>query len=189
MKANPLPDLNYLKDCFELDANSPSYLKWKEDRPEHHFKNKNGYKIWKGLFAGKYICFIMKGKSKYYCKYYAVFFKNPKQTICVHRIVYAIHNNTVDFTDKSIDHIDGNSLNNNPENLRLATVSQNQFNRGKQKNNTSGYKNIRIHRGKYECKIQINRKEVLIGRFDTLKEAVEKRDIEGKKLIGDYFRI
>ena len=184
MKAKPLPHLDFLKDCFELDSNSPSFLKWKQDRPEHHFKKKTYYKIWKKLFAGKHISYMLNGN----CKYYAVRFKSSKQTICVHRIVYAIHNNTIDFTNELIDHIDGNSLNNNPENLRLATLSQNQFNRGKSKNNTSGHKNIYFYRNKYRCKIQINGKNIWIGDFDTLEEAIEKRNIEGKKMIGEFYK-
>jgi hypothetical protein len=28
-----------------------------------------------------------------------------------------------------------------------------------------------------------------IGEFDTLEEAIEKRDIEGKKLVGEFFKI
>ena len=47
MKANTLPDLNYLKECFELDPSSPSYLKWNPNRPRGHFKSEKSYQIWK----------------------------------------------------------------------------------------------------------------------------------------------
>jgi hypothetical protein len=41
-----------------------------------------------------------------------------------------------------VDHIDRNKTNNNIENLRWATPQENEENKGKRKDNTSGFKNI-----------------------------------------------
>ena len=185
MKINQLPSLEYLNECFELDPTSPSYLKWKKDRPLYHFNSALSYKTWKNKISGSQIDLLDKDN------YYIVFSRtigNKNIRYKVHRIVYAIFNNENCLNDYYIDHIDSNRSNNDPKNLRIATASQNLLNRGKQKNNTSGHKNIYIHRNKYACKIQINTKEVYIGAFDTIEEAIEKRDAEGKKLIGEFYK-
>jgi len=188
MKINKLPSLEHLKECFELDPTSPSYLKWKKDRPLNHFNSTQSYKTWKIKSSDRQINLLDKNN------YYIVFSRtigNTKNRYKIHRIVYAIFNNEICLNDSCIDHIDGNRLNNNPKNLRIATTSQNLLNRGKQKNNTSGHKNITFikKRNKYRCKITIKTKEIHIGEFDTIQEAIEKRDIEGKKLIGEFFKI
>ena len=107
-----------------------------------------------------------------------------------HRIVFAIYNNSIDFQGKQIDHIDGNVLNNSPRNLRLVTASQNQFNRKKQKNNLSGHKNISFVKklDKYRCAMQVDGKDIYIGLFNTVEEAIASRDIKFKQLAGEFYR-
>jgi hypothetical protein len=47
---------------------------------------------------------------------------------------------------KWIDHIDGNTLNNQRCNLRLVNNTQNTHNSNKRRNNTSGYKGVCLHK-------------------------------------------
>ena len=79
-----------------------------------------------------------------------------KNTAYVHRIIFLMHHG---YMPELIDHIDGNTLNNRIENLRPATKSTNGMNRGKQKNNTSGYKGVYFsnERKKWIAQIKINK--------------------------------
>lgn len=188
MKASLLPDVDYLKECFELDPLSPSYLKWNKDRPISHFASVESYKIWKAKESNKQITNL--NTDGYYIIYTRTI-NNKVTRFKVHRVIYAIANNTNDFQNLQVDHIDCNKLNNNPQNLRLATNTQNQLNRGKQKNNTSGHKNIFFHKKcqKYTCSIRINKKQTHIGVFDSLELAIEARDKKMKEVFGDFYKI
>jgi hypothetical protein len=73
------------------------------------------------------------------------------------------------LTDPKVfaDHIDGDTLNNQRYNLRPAIRSQSQINRGRQNNNTSGFKGVRWHQNGWEANIKVNGKKLYLGRFDT----------------------
>ena len=66
------------------------------------------------------------------------------------------------FPELSIDHINNDKKDNRLANLRLVTVSQNNQNRGKQSNNTSGYKGVSWAKKsqKWEACIKIGRAHV-----------------------------
>jgi hypothetical protein len=57
--------------------------------------------------------------------------------------------------------------------MREATFSQNQHNRPKPRNNTSGYKGVswNTRYQKWEAKIMHERKHIWLGWFDTAEEA------------------
>ena len=81
-----------------------------------------------------------------------------------------------------VDHIDGNGLNNRRSNLRIVTNSENMQNRGKQKNNKSGYKGVSLHRGgKWTARIKIKDRYVHLGLFETKIEAHNAYQDAGKK--------
>ena len=46
MKINPLPDINYLKECFEIDNSVPQGLRWILQRPQSHIKTVETHKRW-----------------------------------------------------------------------------------------------------------------------------------------------
>jgi hypothetical protein len=76
--------------------------------------------------------------------------------------------------DFHIDHIDGDTLNNKPENLRLVTHKQNSRSyRKPTKNSTSKYRGVCWHKGrnKYMARIRNNGKLIYLGLFTCEKGA------------------
>ena len=76
------------------------------------------------------------------------------------------------------DHINGDTLDNRRQNLRVCTNSENQMNRGKPKNNTSGLKGVSFHKStkKYQAYIYRDGRQIHLGVFDILEEAGRVRD-------------
>jgi hypothetical protein len=78
----------------------------------------------------------------------------------------------------SVDHIDGNKLNNQKSNLRVATKSQNAMNSKIRNDNTSGHKGVnwsKVHHT-WVARVKVSGKEVYSRNFNTLEEAIEARD-------------
>lgn len=84
------------------------------------------------------------------------------------------------------DHIDGNILNNQKSNLRLCTHRENLRNRKKPKNNTSGFKGVRIRHKKYEARIGFNYKEIHLGTYKTIHEAANAYNKAAIKYYGQF---
>lgn len=69
-----------------------------------------------------------------------ILIKANNKTIPAHRLAWFLYHKEIPIG--SIDHIDNNKSNNAIDNLRLATRSQNGFNRGIQANSTTGIKGL-----------------------------------------------
>jgi len=76
-------------------------------------------------------------------------------------------------TEKVIDHIDRNTINNDVENLRVVSQQQNTFNR-----NAKGY-SWKPKLKKYQAMIMYNNKHYCLGCYDTEEEA-HNAYLEGK---------
>tara|TARA_R110002050_G_scaffold253653_1_gene391876 strand:+ start:764 stop:1240 length:477 start_codon:yes stop_codon:yes gene_type:complete len=117
----------------------------------------------KGSFDGRYIKLVIKYKKYYY-----------------HRAIYKLHNPEWDITDNSknnvIDHLDGNKLNNNIENLQNKTHQQNDWNNL----NVKGYSWCKKN-NKYHAKITANYKSIHLGYFDNEIDA-HNAYLEAKKI-------
>jgi len=181
MKPSLLPDLQYLKECFIIDCSIKEGLRWNPNRPSAHFKKFIDYLRWQKLFSNK--------EAGRLCKNTYYHTQLNKKNYFNHRIIYALYNNTIDFADKFIDHIDNNKLNNNPVNLRLATISENNYNSKTYKNNKSGYKNITFKNGKYVVELRHKRKYFYLGAFEKLEEAIAVRNEKAKELAGEFIRL
>ena len=102
-----------------------------------------------------------------------------------HRIIFAMHHG---YMPECIDHIDGNPLNNNIENLRESTNQQNQRNTGLCKRNKSGIKNVVFNRNKWKVYMRVNKRMTCLGSFDNpeLAElvAIEARNKYHKEFVN-----
>ena len=90
----------------------------------------------------------------------------------------------------SIDHINMNKSDNRQNNLRSATLTENNRNRAKQSNNTSGYKGVTFHRGtgKYQAKICVNKQRISLGYFDDPLVASGAYQQAAKEHHGEFAR-
>lgn len=119
--------------------------------------------------VNKYQWWIIKCHKRYYAMTYV---KNGKHAY-MHRI---IAEELYGKSEKTVDHLDLNGLNNVNENLRYATNSQQGHNQGMYVTNTSGVKgvtfvkNVKKWRATMTNQSQRYRKD-----FKTFDEAVEQR--------------
>lgn len=90
------------------------------------------------------------------------------------------------------DHINGDKLDNRKSNIRYCSQKENSRNCGLSKNSSTGVAGVTIiknaHSIKYRARIMFDRKEINLGRYDTLEEAKKVRYEAEKKYFGEYQR-
>ena len=161
MKANKLPSVEELNELFRYEPETGK-LYWRL-RPCKNIKpgDEVGW-VWSktsksGTIDGPYIRVGVHGKE-----YRA------------HRIIYKmIHG---DFDESLvIDHIDGDSLNNRPDNLRAVTQSVNRRNSIKRRNNTSGITGVSWDKAnqKWMVQVRLNNKGTTLGRYHDKEDAAK----------------
>ena len=84
---------------------------------------------------------------------------------------------------QQIDHKDGDSLNNKKNNLRIANQAENCKNLSKYSSNTSGQTGVSFHKriNKWQSRIKVNKKDIHLGYFDNIDEAIIARKEAEKK--------
>lgn len=105
---------------------------------------------------------------------------------CYHRLAWLYV--TGEWPPQEIDHKDRNPGNNRFDNLRLATHAQNLKNQRKPKNNTSGFKGVKLDKrnGRWIARITMEYKDVHIGCFATAEEAAKAYDDAALKHFGEF---
>lgn len=88
-----------------------------------------------------------------------------------------------------IDHKDGDGLNCQRSNLRIATCSQNGFNRDLQRNNKTGFRGVYKAKEKFRAQIRINRQALALGYFDTAEQAARAYDTKALEMAGEFARL
>lgn len=89
------------------------------------------------------------------------------------------------------DHINGDGLDNRRCNLRVATFSQNSANRGKQRDNSSGFKGVYFYKNdnRWFAQIKVNQKAISLGRFASREEAHNAYAEAARKYYGEFANI
>jgi hypothetical protein len=87
-----------------------------------------------------------------------------------------------------VDHINGDTLNNTRENLRIVSDSISNINRRVFKTNTSGYRGVSYERerSRWRATIKVNGKTTVIGSFRTKEEAALAYNIKAVEIHGVY---
>lgn len=85
-----------------------------------------------------------------------------------------------------VDHINGNPLDNRRCNLRLCTAKENGRNLRKQvsKSNATGVRKTKC--GKWQARIMVDRKEISLGNYQTMEEAIMARQEGERKYYGKF---
>lgn len=100
-----------------------------------------------------------------------------------HRLIWEMHNGPIP-EGILIDHIDGDSLNNRIENLRLATRQQNNAN-SISRTNTLPKGIIRVS-NRYRARLTFKGTTYSIGMYDTIEEAKLAYDTKNIELNGEF---
>ena len=85
-----------------------------------------------------------------------------------------------------VDHINRDKLDNRRENLRFATRSQNQANKATPINNSSGFKGVNEHYGRWEARLRYRGKRLHLGRFDDAHHAAQVYDTAALILYQEF---
>ena len=130
--------------------------------------------------VSKYKWSILKNKFNkvYACRQYK--YNGKLVRVFLHRIIMNV------VTNEKIDHIDGDSLNNQKINLRKCTNIENTYNQKTSVRNTSGYKGVHWNKNKWRVVIQKDRKKYYFGVFEDIEEAKTVYNSKAKELFGNF---
>ena len=106
----------------------------------------------------------------------------------IKQIKFRMHRIILGSTSYVVDHINHDTLDNREENLRICNKTQNGANRGKQQNNTSGYKGVtwNKHAGKWLAQIKKDQKSYYLGIYDDAQDAARAYDVRSRMLFGEF---
>ena len=108
--------------------------------------------------------------------------KGTTKKILMHRLIMNAP------SDKKIDHINQDKLDNRKENLRFATVAENARNSKFRGRNTSGYKGVsfKVSKNRWLATIVVNGKHKQVGSFMGKKDAAIAYNIAAVKYFGEF---
>lgn len=135
-----------------------------------------------GTVAG---CVVKKGKNN-----------SPRLVIRIDGVLHLAHRlawlyMTGEWPSDLLDHANCNPLDNRWGNLREADASQNAWNSSLRSNNTSGHKGVSwdSDRRKWQAHLMVNRKNVLLKRFERREDAIEAYAEAAARYCGEFARV
>ena len=114
---------------------------------------------------------------------YAIATIDGKQVLA-HRLIAELEG--WNLSDKVLDHINGNGLDNRIENLQVVTQSQNMMKQRKPAGCSSGYKGVMRFRDKWRSRITVNGKTKSLGVYKTEQEAALAYNFAANAMFKDF---
>lgn len=146
------------------------------------FETQRACSTWNARYAGK-----IAGGRMGTVRYLIITINNVHYM--AHRVMWEMVNGPIP-DGLSVDHIDGQGMNNRISNLRVCTHQQNRCNTKLPSNNKTGFKGVHFFAplGKYRASINIKRKCKFLGTFDTPQEAHKAYCNAALTAHGEYAR-
>lgn len=178
------PTQEYLRKRLHYDPETGTFT-WLSRRVKKRYASH--HKIWNTRYSGTSAGHINKTSNES-IQYLEI--KIDYRTYKAHRLAFLYMTGKLPPDSMSVDHRDGNGLNNRWVNLRLATNSQNCGNARIPKNNTLGFKGVSYVKAtcRYHAYITVNRRRTNLGFFDTSEEAARAYKVASQKNFGEFAR-
>lgn len=165
--------LSTVLEAFRYDSQEGA-LYWSFERPIHHFKTTGAHRTYLGRFSGKRAgCVVKIGNVEYNQ------IRLQGKLYLEHHLIWLLEHGELPMM---LDHEDGNGLNNQIVNLRLADKTLNGQNCRMKCNNTSGVTGVYFHNQNKNWVAEghwteggVPRKRSL-GSYATIEEAAKARE-------------
>jgi len=120
-----------------------------------------------------------------------IYIEGTTRAVYMHRVILSRMLGRELLRNEYVDHIHGNTLDNRRSEIRLSTPSQNNMNKHKQSNNTSGYKGVYLCKrsNKWRVSIWANGKRKAFGHFDNAADAYIAYCKEAANLHGEFAQL
>ncbi len=187
MKFKTLPSADLLREMFDVNRET-GVLTWRE-RPVDHFTSEHGQKIFNTKYSGRVAgtLSLRRGGRKYLTVNLG---RNHRANhFLVHRIVWTILNGEMP-EGMDIDHINGNGTDNRPENLRMASRSENICNTRPRPRKHMMPRGVyyHAHSGLYRAEIKVMGKTISLGYYKLKSIAAVVRAKAAIKHHGAFAR-
>jgi hypothetical protein len=129
------------------------------------------------------------GSRSYACRSRS---QQGRQTsVLMHRVVVERMTGEAIPEGYEVDHINGDTLDNRRENLRLVSHNQNAMNKRNQQGSKSRFKGVSWHKGerRWRAAIWLDGETVMVGRFDDEEEAARAYDAKARAAFGEFARL